>query len=88
MTRRKKSRSIADKVQIRTGRRKDFKKWRAENPDQVHSGPRYVAKKKDQRKSQAAAKLERMNAAPLLPLHPDAPTKEDSSSKDDGGGEA
>lgn len=88
MTRRKKSRSIADKVQIRTGRRKDFKKWRAENPDQVHSGPRYVAKKKDQRKSQAAAKLERMNAAPLLPLHPDAPARENSSSKDDGGGEA
>ncbi|MDL2190034.1 hypothetical protein QQF40_01330 [Cobetia sp. LC6] len=88
MTRRKKSRSIADKVQIRTGRRKDFKKWRAENPDQVHSGPRYVAKKKDQRKSQAAAKLERMNAAPLLPLHPETPVKEDSSSKDDGGGQA
>ncbi|NVN55080.1 hypothetical protein FLM52_04615 [bacterium Scap17] len=88
MTRRKKSRSIADKVQIRTGRRKDFKKWRAENPDQVHSGPRYVAKKKDQRKSQAAAKLERMNAAPLLPLHPEALAKEDNSSKDDGGGQA
>lgn len=88
MTRRKKSRSIADKVQIRTGRRKDFKKWRAENPDQVHSGPRYVAKKKDQRKSQAAAKLERINAAPLLPLHPDAPAEQDDKGGNDEGGKA
>lgn len=87
MTRRKKTRSIADKVQIRTGRRKDYKKWRAENPDQVHSGPRYVSKKKDQRKTQAAAKLERMKAAPLLQLHPDAPAAQDSSLKNDGGGE-
>ena len=28
MTRKKKTRSLADKVTIRTGRRKDYKKWR------------------------------------------------------------
>lgn len=41
---RKKTRSLADKVTIRTGRRKDFKKWRHDNPDQVTSSRRFVAK--------------------------------------------
>ena len=50
MTRKKKTRSLADKVTIRTGRRKDYKKWRHENPDQVTSSRRFVAKKQQQRK--------------------------------------
>ena len=50
MTRKKKTRSLADKVTIRTGRRKDFKKWRHDNPDQVAPSRRFVAKKQQQRK--------------------------------------
>ncbi|MCS2610095.1 hypothetical protein [Halomonas dongshanensis] len=59
MTRRKKTRSLADKVTIRTGRRKDYRKWRHENPDEVAPSRRFVAKKQQQRKLQAARKLER-----------------------------
>ncbi|ANF57969.1 hypothetical protein [Halotalea alkalilenta] len=69
MTRRKKTRSIADRVTIRTGRRKDYKKWRHENPDQVVSSRRYLQKKRDQRKLQAARKLERQKDAPTLDVH-------------------
>lgn len=71
MTRQKKTRSLADKVTIRTGRRKDYRRWRHDNPDEVHSSQRYVAKKRTQRKAQAARKLERQQSegtAPL-PLH-------------------
>ena len=71
MTRRKKSRSMADRVMIRTGRRKDYKQWRHEHPDQVKSSDRYTRKKLKQRKSQAARKLERQQNAPILPLHPE-----------------
>lgn len=76
MTRRKKTRSIADRVTIRTGRRKDYKKWRHENPDQVVSSRRYLQKKRDQRKLQAARKLERQKDAPTLDVHGAAPSDE------------
>ena len=69
MTRRKKTRSMADRVMIRTGRRKDYKLWRHENPDQVKSSDRYTRKKLKQRKAQAARKIERQQSAPVLPLH-------------------
>lgn len=71
MTRQKKTRSLADKVTIRTGRRKDYRRWRHDNPDEVHSSQRYVTKKRTQRKAQAARKLERQQseAAAPLPLH-------------------
>ncbi|MCH4561744.1 MULTISPECIES: hypothetical protein [Halomonas] len=71
MTRRKKTRSLADKVQIRTGKRKDFKKWRHENPDQVTSSTRFTQKKRQQRKLQAARKLARQEAAEPIAIHPD-----------------
>ena len=71
MTRRKKSRSMADRVMIRTGRRKDYKQWRHENPDQVKSSDRYTRKKLKQRKVQAARKQARQQNAPVLPLHTD-----------------
>ncbi|WP_027349642.1 hypothetical protein [Halotalea alkalilenta] len=76
MTRRKKTRSIADRVTIRTGRRKDYKKWRHENPDQVVSSRRYLQKKRDQRKLQAARKLERQKDAPTLDVHGAPPSDE------------
>ncbi|OHV11822.1 hypothetical protein [Kushneria phosphatilytica] len=70
MTRRKKTRSLADKVTIRTGRRKDYRKWRHDNPDAVRSGERFARKKQQQRKTQAARKQERQNReAASLPLH-------------------
>jgi len=69
MTRKKKTRSMASRVTIRTGRRKDFKKWRHENPDQVHSSEKYTRKKTKQRKQQAARKQERQANAPVLELH-------------------
>lgn len=71
MTRRKKTRSMADRVMIRTGRRKDYKQWRHDNPDQVKSSDRYTRKKTNQRKTQAARKLERQRNAPTLELHPE-----------------
>lgn len=70
MTRRKKTRSLADKVQIRTGRRKDYKQWRHENPDQVTSSQRFAQKKRQQRKLQAARKLARQESAPAIDIHP------------------
>ena len=73
MTRRKKTRSMADRVMIRTGRRKDYKLWRHENPDQVKSSDRYTRKKLKQRKAQAARKQERQLNAPVLPLHVEQP---------------
>ncbi|KFF50487.1 hypothetical protein QO259_07620 [Salinicola sp. JS01] len=76
MTRRKKTRSLADKVSIRTGKRKDYRRWRHENPDEVTSSRRYVSKKDQQRKAQAERKLKRQSVAPL-PLH-----KADNSDKD------
>ena len=71
MTRRKKTRSLADKVQLRTGRRKDFKKWRHENPDQVTSSARFTQKKRQQRKLQAARKLARQQVGETITIHPD-----------------
>ncbi|MEC9482971.1 MAG: hypothetical protein UMU75_06530 [Halomonas sp.] len=81
MTRRKKTRSLADKVTIRTGRRKDYRKWRHENPDEVTSSRRFVQKKQQQRKAQAARKLARQQSAPKLDVHG---TRHDS---DDNGAE-
>lgn len=69
MTRRKKTRSLADKVTLRTGKRKDYRKWRHENPDEVTSSRRFVQKKRQQRKAQAARKLDRERNAPKLDLH-------------------
>ncbi|MHB0774041.1 hypothetical protein [Halomonas sp. WWR20] len=76
MTRRKKTRSLADKVTIRTGRRKDYKKWRHENPDEVTSSRRFVQKKRQQRKLQAVRKMARQQQGPTLdprsaPIRPD-----------------
>jgi len=71
MTRRKKTRSLADKVTIRTGRRKDYKKWRHENPDQVTSSTRYTQKKRQQRKIQAARKLARQESGEAIAIHPE-----------------
>ncbi|KAA0011452.1 hypothetical protein F0A17_15300 [Billgrantia pellis] len=70
MTRRKKTRSLADKVTIRTGKRKDYKKWRHENPDQVTSSRRFIQKKRQQRKLQAARKLARQEQAVNIAIHP------------------
>ena len=75
MTRRKKTRSLADKVTIRTGRRKDYKKWRHENPDQVTSSTRYTQKKRQQRKLQAARKLARQESGESIAIHPEAQTE-------------
>ncbi|MBE0488494.1 MAG: hypothetical protein IBX53_05400 [Halomonas sp.] len=75
MTRRKKTRSLADKVQIRTGRRKDYKQWRHENPDQVTSSTRYTQKKRQQRKIQAARKLARQQAGEGIAIHPGQATE-------------
>lgn len=77
MTRQKKTRSLADKVQIRTGKRKDFKKWRHENPDQVTSSTRFSQKKRQQRKLQAARKQARQEAGQPIAIHPDAPEQKD-----------
>jgi len=71
MTRRKKTRSLADKVTIRTGKRKDYKKWRHENPDQVTSSQRFTQKKRQQRKLQAARKQARQEQSPTIAIHPD-----------------
>ncbi|WP_192036658.1 hypothetical protein [Halomonas sp. YLGW01] len=71
MTRKKKTRSMADKVTIRTGRRKDYKQWRHDNPDEVASSRRFTRKKQDQRKQQAARKLERMQQAQSIAIHPE-----------------
>lgn len=71
MTRRKKTRSLADKVTIRTGKRKDYKKWRHDNPDQVTSSQRFTKKKQQQRKLQAARKLARQQQATTIVVHPE-----------------
>ncbi|QOR38462.1 hypothetical protein HNO52_08030 [Billgrantia diversa] len=79
MTRRKKTRSLADKVTIRTGKRKDYKKWRHENPDQVVSSRRFTQKKRQQRKLQAERKLARQEQGASIAIHPernDTPTEE------------
>lgn len=74
MTRKKKTRSLADKVQIRTGKRKDYKKWRHENPDQVVSSRRFTQKKLKQRKLQAARKLARQQQEAInIEIHPSSP---------------
>ncbi|WP_447928920.1 MULTISPECIES: hypothetical protein [unclassified Vreelandella] len=75
MTRKKKTRSLADKVTIRTGRRKDYKKWRKDNPDQVTSSRRFVAKKQQQRKLQAVRKLARQQEGQSIEIHPDSKDK-------------
>lgn len=72
MTRRKKTRSLADKVTIRTGKRKDYKKWRHENPDQVASSQRFTQKKRQQRKLQAARKLARQEQGASIAIHPES----------------
>ncbi|MBB3231644.1 hypothetical protein [Halomonas stenophila] len=77
MTRRKKTRSLADKVTIRTGRRKDYKQWRHENPDEVTSSRRYTQKKRQQRKLQAARKLTRQETGQSIEIHPDKPENKD-----------
>jgi len=77
MTRQKKTRSLADKVKIRTGKRKDFKKWRHENPDQVTSSTRFTQKKCQQRKLQAARKQARQEAGPSIEIHPDTTEHKD-----------
>lgn len=83
MTRRKKTRSLADKVTIRTGKRKDFKKWRHENPDQVTSSRRFTQKKRQQRKLQAARKLARQESeGQAIPIHPDASASAPSHGKE------
>ncbi|WP_456270144.1 hypothetical protein M1D97_07685 [Kushneria sp. AK178] len=83
MTRRKKTRSLADKVTIRTGKRKDYRRWRHDNPDEVTSTPRFAAKKRDQRKSQAASKLARQRREGVtLPLHPQDDNAPSDSSQD------
>ncbi|GHC20699.1 hypothetical protein [Aidingimonas halophila] len=71
MTRKKKTRSLADRVQIRTGRRKDYKKWRHDNPDQLASSRRFTQKKRQQRKLQAARKMARQHQGQQLDIHPD-----------------
>lgn len=78
MTRRKKTRSLADKVNIRTGKRKDYKKWRHENPDQVTSSQRFTQKKRQQRKLQAARKLARQEQAASIAIHPERPATPDT----------
>ncbi|WP_106477068.1 hypothetical protein [Phytohalomonas tamaricis] len=78
MTRRKKTRSLADKVMIRTGRRKDYRQWRNETPDATGSSKRTISKKAKQRKEQAARKQDRQRReATPLPVHPQHP--EDSA---------
>jgi len=83
MTRQKKTRSLADKVQIRTGKRKDFKKWRHENPDQVTSTTRFTQKKRQQRKLQAARKMARQESAQPIAVHPESPGDAGAEGKDD-----
>ncbi|MCL7928810.1 hypothetical protein [Halomonas llamarensis] len=79
MTRRKKSRSLADKVTIRTGRRKDYKKWRHDNPDQVAPSRRFVAKKQQQRKLQATRKAARQESGQPISIHPDKQDRKEDS---------
>ncbi|MDW5375749.1 hypothetical protein R6258_02340 [Halomonas sp. HP20-15] len=69
MTRKKKTRSLADKVTIRTGKRKDYRRWRHDNPDEIVSSRRFTEKKRQQRKLQAARKLARQQQAGKLDLH-------------------
>ncbi len=83
MTRRKKTRSLADKVQIRTGKRKDFKKWRHDHPDQVTSSTRFTQKKRQQRKLQAARKQARQEESQPIAIHPDPASHDDPKRKDD-----
>ncbi|PRY73613.1 hypothetical protein [Halomonas ventosae] len=83
MTRRKKTRSLADKVQIRTGKRKDFKKWRHENPDQVTSTTRFTQKKRQQRKLQAARRLARQESGQPIAIHPESSNPDTPEGKDD-----
>ncbi|MDW7746806.1 hypothetical protein [Halomonas sp.] len=83
MTRRKKTRSLADKVQIRTGKRKDFKKWRHENPDQVTSTTRFTQKKRQQRKLQAARRLARQESGQPIAIHPETSGHDTPDGKDD-----
>lgn len=79
MTRRKKTRSLADKVTIRTGRRKDYRKWRHENPDEVTPSRRFTQKKRQQRKAQATRKLARERQAPTLDVHGQRHTDDDGN---------
>ncbi|WP_136248517.1 hypothetical protein [Halomonas borealis] len=77
MTRKKKTRSIADKVTIRTGRRKDYKQWRHENPGEITSSRRYTSKKLQQRKLQAERKQARQESGQTIEIHPDKPEHKD-----------
>ncbi|MCM5703249.1 hypothetical protein [Larsenimonas salina] len=87
MTRHKKTRSLADKVTIRTGKRKDYRKWRRDNPDEVTSSRRYTQKKKRQRKAQSDSKLERQAREGFtLPLH-SAPSPDETSAPDASAGD-
>jgi hypothetical protein len=83
MTRKKKTRSLADKVTIRTGRRKDYKKWRHDNPDQVAPSRRFVAKKQQQRKLQAVRKLARQQSGQQIAIHPDKANNETNKPQGD-----
>jgi hypothetical protein len=83
MTRRKKTRSLADKVTIRTGKRKDYKKWRHENPDQVTSSRRFTQKKRQQRKLQAARKLARQEQGAGIAIHPAPASKQSATTREE-----
>lgn len=82
MTRRKKTRSLADKVTIRTGRRKDYKQWRHENPDQVTSSRRFTQKKRQQRKLQAARKQARQEEGQSIAIHPEGSRSDSEGSQE------
>ncbi|MCE8040460.1 MULTISPECIES: hypothetical protein [unclassified Halomonas] len=83
MTRRKKTRSLADKVTIRTGKRKDYKKWRHENPDQVTSSRRFTQKKRQQRKLQAARKLARQEQGASIAIHPTPASEQSATTREE-----
>lgn len=85
MTRRKKTRSLADKVSLRTGRRKDYKQWRHANPDQAGPSKRFAVKKHKQRQQQAKRRLQRQKNAPDIDIHPAASA---DNSRAPGNGEA
>ncbi|MGM0783834.1 MAG: hypothetical protein ACQEUM_06965 [Pseudomonadota bacterium] len=76
MTRRKKTRSLADKVTIRTGRRKDYRQWRHENPNEVAPSRRFTQKKRQQRKLQTARKQARQQDGQEIAIHPPHDDKE------------
>ncbi|SEI38430.1 hypothetical protein SAMN05421831_101150 [Allopseudospirillum japonicum] len=65
MTRRKKTRSLADRVNLKTGRKSDFKSLRQREAEKGDPAPltRFALKKRKQRQQQAARKQARLQAA-------------------------